>query len=110
METWSWEWGNISYGVNWNGLANELQGQREEKTRKRMITTTHSKSKPLAQSISEHKKKKKNQKRKEEKSYRHRKSTLRGQASTIANSQPRDIITSGRFSPNPLRLNIQEPA
>lgn len=31
METWSWEWGNISYGVNWDGLANELQGKERKR-------------------------------------------------------------------------------
>lgn len=64
METWSWEWGNISYGVNWNGLANELQGKQREKTREKMITT-HKRASPWRKASRNTKKKKKERKRRE---------------------------------------------
>lgn len=64
METWSWEWewGNISYGGNWNGLANELQGKAGKDKEKDENNNTQ-KSQPLAQAS---RNAKKNQKRKKE--------------------------------------------
>jgi hypothetical protein len=107
METWSWEWGNISYGVNWDGLANELQGK--ERKRQGDNNNTQKEPTPGAKHLGTLKKNRK-KKEKKEKNCRPGKSTPGGHASTVANSQPRNIITSGHFSPNPLRLVIQEPA
>lgn len=60
METWSWEWGSISYGVNWNELANEFTGQDGERTR---ITKKKKKANPWRENLGTQKRIKKEKKK-----------------------------------------------